>query len=68
MPEQKSIGRIQARCPVLVKPRIAVHLGIWRELLTAIHHNSGETHDDGSEKWFFPLAVSEAAHTEWTVR
>jgi len=29
-------GYIQARCPALRKPRIAVHHGIWRELLTAI--------------------------------
>jgi len=42
--------------------------GIWRELLTAISRNSVESHDDGTRKWYFPLAVSEATHDEWTVR
>jgi len=27
-----------------------------------------ETHDDGTRKWYFPSAVSEATHDEWTVR
>jgi len=27
-----------------------------------------ESHDDGKRKWFFPSAVSEATHDEWTVR
>ena len=44
-PWQESAGHIQAKCPVLTKPRIAVHNGIWRELLTAIIRNSTETHD-----------------------
>ena len=65
---QESLGHIQARCPVLTNPRIAVHHGIWRELLTVISQNSTETHDEGGEKWFFPSAVSEASHIEWTVR
>jgi hypothetical protein len=59
---------MQARCPVLKNPRIAVHHGIWRELLTAISRNSTETNDDGGEKWFFPSAVHEATYIEWTVR
>ena len=41
---------------------------IWRELLTAISRNSVESHDDGNREWYFPSAVSEAAHDEWTVR
>jgi len=67
---QESPGHIQARCrAVLTKPRIAVHHGIWRELLTAtFSRNSTETHDEGGEKWFFPSAVSEASHIKWTVR
>jgi len=52
----------------LQKPRIAVHHGIWRELLTAISRNSVESHDDRTRKWYFPSAVSEATHDEWTVR
>jgi len=49
-------------------PGIAAHHGIWRELLTAISRNSVESHDDGKRKFFFPSAVSEATHDEWTVR
>ena len=64
---QESLGHTQARCPVHTKPRIAVHHGIWRELLTAISRNSTETQDKGGEKWGFPSAVSEASHAEWTV-
>jgi len=67
-PWPESLGYIQARCPALQKPRIAVHHGIWRELLTSISRNSVESHDDGKRKRFFPSAVSEATHDEWTVR
>jgi len=67
-PWLESVGHIQARCPALQKPRIAVHRGIWRELLTAISRNSVESHDDGTRKWYFLSAVSEATHDEWTVR
>jgi len=41
-PWLESLGHIQARCPALQRPRIAVHHGIWRELLTAISRNSVE--------------------------
>jgi len=47
--------------------RIVVHHGIWREQLTAIIRNSVESYDDGTRKWHFPSAVSEATHDEWTV-
>ena len=67
-PWPESLSHIQARCPVLRKPRIAVHHGIWRELLTAISRNSLEAHNDGERKWHFPSAVSEVTHDEWTVR
>jgi len=67
-PWPESLGHIQARCPALQKPRSAVHHGIWCELLTAISRNSVESHDDGTRKWYFPSAVSEATHDEWTVR
>ena len=66
-PWPESLSHIQARCPVLRKPRIAVHHGIWCKLLTAISRNSLETHDDGERKWYFSSAVSEAIHDEWTV-
>jgi len=66
-PWPESLGHIQARGPALQKPRIAVHHGIWRELLTAISRNSLESHDDGERKLYFPSAVSEATHDEWTV-
>ena len=64
----ESRSHIQPRCPVLQKPRITVHRGIWRELLTAISRNSLETHDDGEKKCYFPSAVSEATHDKWTFR
>ena len=60
----------QARCPALQKPRIAVHHGIWSELFAAISRNSQavESHADGKSRLYFPSAVSEATHDEWTVR
>jgi len=67
-PWPESICHIQARCLALQKPRIAVHHGIWRELLTAISRNSVQSHENGNRKWYFPSAVSEATHDEWTVR
>ena len=36
-PWLESLGHIQARCPALQKPIIAVHHGIWRELLSIEH-------------------------------
>jgi len=66
-PESLSPIQLEARCPVLRKPRIAVHHGIYRELLTAISRNSLATHDDGERKWNFLPAVNEATHDEWTV-
>jgi len=67
-PWPESLGHIQARCPALQKPRIAVHHGIWRELLTDISRISVESNDDGNRKWYFPSAISEATHDRWTVR
>ena len=64
----KSLGHIQARYQVLQKSRIAVHQGVWRELLTAISGNSLKAHDDCEKKWYFPSAVGEATHNEWAVR
>jgi len=56
-----------ARYSALQKPRIAVHHGIWCELFTAISRNSVESRDDSKRKLYFPSAVSEATHDEWTV-
>ena len=67
-PWPESLSHIQARCPALQKPRIAVHHRIWRDLLIAISRNSVDSHDDGTRKWYFPSAVSEDTHDEWTVR
>ena len=61
-------GYIKTQCPVLRKPRITVHHGIWCELLTAISRNSLEAHDNGKRKWYFLSAVSEATHDKWTFR
>jgi len=62
-PESRGHIQAQARCPALQKPRIAVHHGIWRKLLTAISRISVEFHDDGKRKWQCTSAVS-----EWTTR
>ena len=69
-PRPDSLGHIQARCPALRKPRTTAHHGIWlwRELLSAISRSSVDTHDHGERKWYFPSAISEATHDEWTVR
>ena len=48
-PWPESLGHIQARCPALRKPRIAVHHGIWHELLTAISRNSVSEENNFSE-------------------
>ena len=53
---------------MLTKPKIAVHHGILKELLKAISRHSTETHDEGSEKWFFPSAVRETSLIEWMTR
>ena len=45
-PWPESLSHVQARCPALQKPRITVHHGIWRELLTSISRNSMESHDN----------------------
>jgi len=67
-PWPEILGHIEPRCPVLRNPRIAVHHGIWCDLLTSIRRNSLEAHDDGEKKWHLPSAVSEATHNEGTVR
>ena len=63
-----SICRVP-HCPALQRPRIAVHHGIWRELHMAISRWSTEKNKkDDNLKWFFPSAVSDSNHDEWTFR
>jgi len=58
----ESLGHIQCHCPVLQLPRIAIHHGIWRELMLSIRESS----TDASEpRWHFPSAISPEAHVEW---
>ena len=64
---QSAFGHIQCHCPALQRPRIAVHHGIWRELDKAISRWSTEKNKkDDNLKWFFPSAVSDSDHDEWT--
>jgi len=55
-------------CKALQKPRIAVHHGIWRDLIRHIGKQSLEEHDDGSRIWTFPTSVSAVKHEEWEMR
>jgi len=65
----KHFGHIQSHCPALQRPRIAVHHGIWRELHKAISRWSTEKNNkDDDLKWFFPSAVSDSDHDEWSFR
>ena len=41
----ESVGHIQCYCPVLQLPRIAIHYGIWRELMFSIRKSSTELND-----------------------
>jgi hypothetical protein len=52
----------------LQKPRIAVHHGIWRDLIRHIGKQSLEEHEDGSRIWTFPTSVSAVKHEEWEMR
>jgi len=62
------LGHIQGYCKALQKPRIAVHHGIWRDLIRHIGKQSLEEHDDGSLIWTFPTSVSAVKHEEWEMR
>ena len=65
----KNAGHIQSHCPALQRPRIAVHHGIWRELHKTISRWSSEKiKKDEDLKWFFPSAVSDSDHDEWSFR
>jgi len=58
------LGHIQGYCKALQKPRIAVHHGIWRDLIRHIGKQSLEEHEDGSRIWTFPTSVSAVKHEE----
>jgi len=67
-PEQPAfsecLGFIQVYCKALQKPRIAVHHGIWRDLIWHITKQSLKKHEDGSRIWTFPTSVSAVKHEE----
>jgi len=62
------LGHIQGYCKALQKPRIAVHHGIWRDLIMHISRQSLEENEDGSRAWSFPTSVSAVKHEEWEMR
>jgi len=62
------LDHIQGYCKALQKPRIAVHHGIWRDLLMHIGRHSLEENEDGSRMWAFPTTVSAVKHDEWDMR
>jgi len=61
----ESVGHIQCYCPALQLPRIAIHHGIWRELMFSIRKSSTEPNDASEPRWHFPSALSPEAHAEW---
>jgi len=61
----ESVGDIQCYCPVLQLPRIAIHHGIWRELMFSIRKSSTKLNDTSEPLWHFPFALSPEAHAEW---
>jgi len=61
----ESVGHIQCYCPALQLPRIAIHHGIWRELMFSIRKSSTELNEALEPRWLFPSALSPEAHAEW---
>jgi len=55
------VGHIQCYCPALQLPRIAIHHGIWRELMFSIRKSFIEL----NEALEPPSALSPEAHAEW---
>jgi len=53
----ESVAHIQSYCPVLQLPRIAIHHGTWRELLSSIRKSSTELNDISEPRWHFPSAL-----------
>jgi len=61
----ESVGHIQCYCPALQLPRIAIHHGIWRELMFSIWKSSTELNNASEPRWHFTSALSPEAHAEW---
>ena len=61
----KSVGHIRCYCPALQLTRIAIHHGIWRELMFSIQKSSTELNNASEPRWHFPSALSPEAHAEW---
>jgi len=61
----ESVGHIQFYCPVLQLPRIAIHHGIWSDLMFSIRKSSLELNYASEPRWHFPSALSPEAHAEW---
>ena len=61
----ESVGHIQCYCPGFQLPRIAIHHGIWRELMFSIWQSSTELNDASEPRWHFSSALSPEAHAEW---
>jgi len=61
----ESVGHIQCYCPGVQIPRIAIHHGIWRELMFSIQKSSTELNDASEPRWHFPSSLSTEAHAEW---
>jgi len=61
----ESVGHIQCYCPALQLSRIAIHHGIWRELMFSIRKSSTELNNASEPRWHFPSALSPEAHAEW---
>ena len=62
---QSQVGHIQCYCTVLQLPRIAIHHGIWRELMFSIRKSSTELKYASEPQWHFPSARSPEVHAEW---
>ena len=68
-PGKETLGHIHGYCPALKLIRIAVHHGIWRQILTGIQKHSTETYAHSEiKKWHFSSAVSEVSHIEWDLK
>jgi len=53
----ENVRHIQCYCPVLQLSRIAIHHGIWRELMFSIRKSSTELNDTSEPRWHFPRST-----------
>ena len=61
----ESVEHIKCYCPALQLPRIAIHHGIWRELMFSIRKSSTELNNASETRWHFLSALSPEAYAEW---